>query len=380
MSKAIKIIVSIIVIAIVAVVYFVIQSNQDGYEEEDKEAEEKQETTILYADEQNEFTLSLPKTWQDYYTVETKIVEEIPTTIFNYLAEDSTQAMLLIINVYPASTNLFALTSMPNTEIFAQTMESIFTMSQPLDMPFEQDSPDFGRYIQMVNQIHEVSKSIRPDAEIYTLNQTIYEENSDGRRYIDVVYPEIKNEKSFSDINKIIKQEIEEFISVFKKNVEDWGDVYIPEGSYSAFYINYKPKLLRNNLASIYFTISENLAGAAHPNSYNHSLTFDLETNQKVELNDLFKVEEQEYLARLSELIRADLKAQFVERDMDSKGSTLETGTEPKMENFENFNITTQGIVFNFGSYQIAAYAAGEFYSLIEFSRLQDILQEKFIQ
>ena len=377
MSKIIKIIVSVvIVIAILLIAYFVFQPSQN----EDEETNGTQGSSIIYADPQNNFSLSVPKVWQNYYTVETKIENEIPLTIFNYKAEDDTQALLLIIKTYPASTNLFAINSMPNTEIFAQTMESIFTISQPLDMPFEPDSQDFDRYAQMVSQIGEVARSIKPNAQFYTLSQEIYEQDSEKRRYVDVIYPEIKNKNSFSAVNQVIKQEMEKFISTFKTNLEDWGDDYIPEGAYSALYINYKPQILNSDLVSIYFTISENLAGAAHPNNYNHALSFDLETNQKIELNDLFKVEEQEYLTRLSELVRADLKAQFTERDMNPEGPTLQSGTEPKAESFENFNITAQGIVFNFGAYQIASYAAGEFYSLIPYNQIQDILQEKFIQ
>ncbi|MBU3918830.1 RsiV family protein [Patescibacteria group bacterium] len=381
MSKIIKIVISIIIaITLLLIAYFVFQSNENGNKDTDNETNGMEEYSIIYTDGQSNFTLSLPKTWENYYTVETKIEEEIPSTIFNYLAENSTQALLLIVRAYPASTNIFAITSTPNTEIIAQTMESIFTLSQPLDVAFEQDGPDFQRYLEMVEQINEVAQSIKPNAEIYTLNQAIYEQDSNGRRHIDVIYPEIKNGKSFADINQIIKEEMEKFVSIFKQNLEEWGDVYIPEGAYSALYINYQLKSLDNDLASIYFTISENLAGAAHPNNYNDSLSFDLQTNKKIELNDLFKNEEQEYLARLSELVRADLKSQFAQRDMNTEESTLQSGTEPKAENFQNFNITTQGIVFNFGAYQIAAYAAGEFYSLIPYTQLQDILQEKFIQ
>ena len=53
---------------------------------------------------------------------------------------------------------------------------------------------------------------------------------------------------------------------------------------------------------------------------------------------------------------------------------TFETGTAPKAENYENFNITYQGISFNFDSYQLAAYAAGSFQSLILFDQIEDIL------
>jgi len=381
MSKVIKIIIFIIAIAaILLIAYFVFLSNENGNKKTDNETNGTQESSIIYTNKQSNFTLSLPETWENYYTVETKIEEEIPSTIFNYLAENGTQALLLIIKAYPASTNLFAITSTPNTEIFAQTMESIFTMSQPLYMPFEQNSPDFTHYTQMLEQINEVTKSIKPNALAYTLSHAIYEQDSEGHRYIDATYPEIKNEKDLSVVNQIIKQEIEGFVSAFEQNLEDWGDTYIPEEAYSAFYINYQLKSLNNNLASIYFTISENLAGAAHPNNYNDSLNFDLETNQKIELNDLFKVGEQEYLVRLSKLVRADLKSQFTERGIDPEGSTLESGTKPKEENFHNFNITTQGIVFNFGAYQVAAYAAGDFLSLVPYTQLQDILREKFIQ
>jgi len=356
-----KIILFIVLLVIVIAIVYIVLPKQS----------EEVEDVIIYTSQN--FSLTLPLSWQDYYTIKTKD----DTTSFSYKAEDNAQALLLIIREFPASNNLYSILSMPNHKIIAQTMDIIYTISLGSDVPYVPGDLGFERYLLMTQQIDQVISSIKPNAEIYALTKNIYGQNEQDQRDIDISYPEIPGEET---VNQIIKQEMQDIAAEFKDNVEQWGDVFIPEGAYSAIVINYQPKLLNKELASIYFTISESMAGAAHPNSYNYSLNFDLETNKKIELNDLFNTQEQVYLARLSKLVLANLKAQFIKRDMDPEGPTLQTGTEPKKENFGDFNITGEGIVFNFSPYQVAAYAAGQFFVLIPFEDLEDIILSKFVQ
>lgn len=213
------------------------------------------------------------------------------------------------------------------------------------------------------------------NTEVYTIDQNIYDHDDEGRKNINVSYPELQSQKNLLVINQTIKQEMEKIISNFKKKLSDWDDTGAPEKAYSALQIDYQTKLLNNSFVSLYFTISENLAGAAHPNNYSLSLNFNLETNKKIELDDLFKTED--YLTKISELVVADLTKQFEERDI-SMNQTFESGTAPTTENYENFNITYQGISFNFDQYQLAPYAAGSFRALILYDALKDDLEDKF--
>jgi len=342
-----KLILPIIVVIIIVIVIIVLPKTEDPIELEEK-------TDITYTN--NEFSLTLPSTWEGFYEVEIKE----NNTIFTYLPENDMETLLLIISTHPGTTSVFSLKNTPNTVIIAQTMETIFTYSQALDIPYQQGTADHDRYIEMIEQVDSVLESIKTD-DLYALNKNI-REFKDDKLFIDVNYPEIDQ-----GINQTIKQEIEKIMNEFKTNFEEWGDMDVPEGAFSGFYADYEIKILNDKYASIYFIISENLAGAAHPNNFSHSLNFDMQTKQKLELDDLFTTKD--YLTTISELVIGDLKEQFEERGAVID-DTFTTGTEAKKENYSNFNITEQGIIFNFDSYQVAAYAVGGFNSLIYFEEL----------
>jgi len=43
------------------------------------------------------------------------------------------------------------------------------------------------------------------------------------------------------------------------------------------------------------------------------------------------------------------------------------------------FNLTEDGIAFNFDQYQLAPYAAGEFHVIMPYQKLNDIMLNEFI-
>lgn len=119
------------------------------------------------------------------------------------------------------------------------------------------------------------------------------------------------------------------------------------------------------------YTIYEDTLGA-HPNAYYLTLVFDKNGNE-IALKNLFK-NGSDYLARIAGDATVQVKAELTRRlGADPGESFFDEGTAPKDENFENFVIDGDTMVFLFPPYQVAAYAAGAFQARVPLSELSDI-------
>ena len=119
--------------------------------------------------------------------------------------------------------------------------------------------------------------------------------------------------------------------------------------------------------------------GGAHPNGYFHTFVFDT-AGKEVKLGDLFKPNS-DYLERIASSTMADITRQLSERmglptqaGEDASSDIFADGLAPKEENFSDFVIDGDSIVFLIPPYQAAAYAAGNFEVRIPLSQFADIL------
>ena len=108
-------------------------------------------------------------------------------------------------------------------------------------------------------------------------------------------------------------------------------------------------------------------------------MNYYLKNSSEIKLNDIFNVNQKEYLSRISDLALIDLANQSENLEMSLDPGMLESGTDAKLENFDNFNLTEDGIAFNFDQYQLAPYAAGEFHVIMPYQKLNDIMLNEFI-
>lgn len=135
--------------------------------------------------------------------------------------------------------------------------------------------------------------------------------------------------------------------------------------------MNYETTSHSDDILSIIYTISE-YTGGAHPNSYYRTFTFNLAENTVITLEDLF-VEGANPLEAIAPLVVADLTEQMGEF---ADAAWIESGTGENMENYRNFALTEDALIFYFPPYQVAAYAAGAFEVQIPLSELSDILAQ----
>lgn len=165
---------------------------------------------------------------------------------------------------------------------------------------------------------------------------------------VKFVFPITDNQKINSEINK----QVELIVYDFEKDALEFGplpsDVERPYTLFADF-----ESYLYEEYNNFVFLISVDFGGA-HPNHFYKTLTFDKDDN--VVLLDQFlnnKFSNIDALSKISELSRNKLKAKL---GQDLNLEMLESGTEPKLENFRNFYITDSEIVFLFEPYAVAPY------------------------
>jgi Protein of unknown function (DUF3298) len=121
-------------------------------------------------------------------------------------------------------------------------------------------------------------------------------------------------------------------------------------------------------LLSLKFTVDFYSDGAAHPGSYSHTATYDLEAGSFLTLDQLF-TPGADYLGAIATFCKAELAARDIAYD-----PSMNTGADPIPENYQNWNITAGGLLITFDEYQVAAYAAGPQLVTIPYANLQSII------
>jgi hypothetical protein len=125
---------------------------------------------------------------------------------------------------------------------------------------------------------------------------------------------------------------------------------------------------------SILFTISD-YTGGAHPNTYYKTFVFNLAQERQITLDDLF-TDTTSALALVSPIVQQHVIDQLGGDYTDSQWLEDGTGTNP--DNYQNFVLTEEGLIFVFPPYQLAAYAAGSFRVTISYEMLADVLEPEF--
>lgn len=181
---------------------------------------------------------------------------------------------------------------------------------------------------------------------------------------IKVVYPQIKRQ---GDLNKRIKALIENEINSFKE-IAMTNDQAIKELSpdeyekYKREYdlnINYDKGQIDKKIISIVLVINT-FEGGANGAGYYIPVNYNLETKTDVSLASLFP-EQPDYLKKISDFSIKELTKQITDKFGSIEGTWIEDGAGPDEENFSNFLVNNDSIVFYFAKYQIAYGAAGSF-------------------
>ena len=205
--------------------------------------------------------------------------------------------------------------------------------------------------------------------------------NEQGEHYIiDVKYPITENE----EINAVVDNLMQERADKVKLEAEEFfSGPNLPEALFSwkySLYADYSVFHYSSNIVSFKFDMSE-FKGGAHPSNSIVTKTFDREEGKEISLSDIFR-KDSDYLNALSEISFQQLIQKFLADENLKDGfdeSWVENGTSPSENNFKNFVLAEDSIIFYFEQYQVIAYAAGEQNVEIKYSQLTDILNPSII-
>ncbi len=157
-------------------------------------------------------------------------------------------------------------------------------------------------------------------------------------------------------------------VDAFKKNMQDV--IVIPEVPNSSFIFQYNlASPSGSNIISIKFTFEGFTSGAAHPYHYIKTVNYDLEKGQELTLDQVFSAGT-DYLQIISDYC----KTQLSRRDIGFEG--FASGADPTPENYQNWNVTADGLLIAFNEYQVAPYAAGLQTVVVPYSELAQVIQQ----
>ena len=154
--------------------------------------------------------------------------------------------------------------------------------------------------------------------------------------------------------NRILEEKVEdfrhEFLEVVSKSEASLDIIYTLDISYQRY--------VYDKYISYCFFVST-YTGGAHPNTTLSTIVYDTENETEIPLP-------QKYLNVISASVRGDLlmNPRIIGTDF------MMSGTEARLENFQYFVFTEEGILFFFPPYQVGPYSSGVFESIVSWEML----------
>ena len=207
------------------------------------------------------------------------------------------------------------------------------------------------------------------------LNKKIDEINQQNFYKIHIEYPELKNEPHSTQFNQFIKNMINRNTKIFKAYVPGLVDELnkLPSGiQTTTFSITYDASIFNANnhkIISIRFKNEIYSAGAAHPGTGIEVVNYDLTVNHPIRLNQLFKTN-----ANYLQFITNESRKQLIKKIKNNDAEWFDKGTNAQKENYKNWNVLKDGILFTFDEYQVASYSFGMPETFISYKKLKPFL------
>ena len=198
---------------------------------------------------------------------------------------------------------------------------------------------------------------------------------------LGVHFPVTKNGKINTVINEFVKEEVDKF----KADAKDFFEGPPPPGGFSSwkYELNIDYEVNRPSKDFVCFKFNINLFTGGGGIQFIETFSFNLKTGKELTLKDVFE-EKSDYLNLISELSIKQLTEKLFDSGKIEKTPFAEDwvkdGAGPTEENFRNFSLKDDSIVFYFEKYQVAAGAFGQQYVEIPFDQLREVLNPEITE
>ncbi len=160
-----------------------------------------------------------------------------------------------------------------------------------------------------------------------------------------------------------------------QKEVDNWQQDFqqlpiTPLSNGSSLQTTYTLISQIGDLWSIKFDFSFYADTAAHPGRYSITLNYDLGQGRELALGDLF-LPDSNYLEVVANYCITELRKQTY------SDSFFLDGANPTLENYRNWNITPDGLMITFDTYQVAPGAAGPQIVVVPYDQLQGVIDPR---
>lgn len=196
---------------------------------------------------------------------------------------------------------------------------------------------------------------------------------SERLRYdVGITFPQIVGSENFQirKLNQRMEQlAVDQYQWLLSPSKEDLH--YYRTGNhqeaFNSLYMDYRVVLATDSVLSIYFDAYSYGIGAGHPVQYSFVINYDLVSGKELKLARLFK-RDSKYLEFISRYC-SDKVSKEIPQD-----SLFAEALAPIVANFESWNLTSNGIRFNFDECKLSGCAAGEHTVEIPYAEMTTIL------
>jgi len=225
----------------------------------------------------------------------------------------------------------------------------------------------FAEFYDAPNEDNQV-QHIYADVDIASVVK--YYEKAKPRVYIKAVYPQLyANDVTLNidQFNQQVTTLVQDEIAEFKNKITQNQLKTLRKSGQNSFYIDYNTSIIKPNdkpVISVRFSMQGYTTDLDHPFHYHRVLNYDLDNGEILQLNDLFK-SDSNYLELIGNYARDSFMKKFPDKQM------VMDGTEPRLDNFKNWNIRADGLLITFDEYQVASKIYGAQTLLIPYDVLK---------
>lgn len=212
---------------------------------------------------------------------------------------------------------------------------------------------------------------------VSTQTENLQTKADDGTLLLERSYPRFSLTLPDTKAAQVIETDLQGRIDTWMASAADLESYALEEYSAEKGWTMWFGRLegqstrLDNQVFSLYFEYSE-FTGGNHPNVAIYSVTYDCQSGQVLELNDLLVPGCDTPLASLVNDLLAD-RAQELYDDYEALvGKAFADGTV-------KWYLSHKGLCFHFAPYHIGPYASGTITATIPYGQLSDILQSQYL-